>query len=128
MASLDSIHLRLKLAANLLDAAATEIRDAEFEPRRENIENIGRALVEIFEIQHRIHDSRPDLKPEHLNESSPHPEADGALARCMYTASEFEIAGQPEQAIEVYREFMALDVPTHHKDIAAHEISRLSQG
>ncbi|QIL70471.1 hypothetical protein G7048_08975 [Diaphorobacter sp. HDW4B] len=86
MASLELINLRLKLAANILDGAASDIRDADYQPRSENILKIGCALAEIFEIQHRIYVTHPHLMPAYLSKKAMHSEMDKLLTRYMYVA------------------------------------------
>ena len=63
--SLDRLDRELTKSTRMLGDCAGLIRDLEFNPR-ENIGKIGRALVEIFEIQNEIYEQRLDLTPEHL--------------------------------------------------------------
>lgn len=125
MVTPESIHRLLSVAASLLDHAATEIRDAKIEPVRENIERVGKALVEVFEIQQKIYLLRPGLTPEYLKQPSEYSAANRLLTEYMYNASEFERAGNNERAIETFQEFMALESSPLHRDIAAGEIKRL---
>jgi len=125
MATLESINRLLSVAASLADHAAAEIRDAKLEPVRENIERIGKALAEMFEIQLQIYKLQPDLKPEYLEQPSEHSAANRLLTEYMYNASEFELAGNNERAIETFQEFLALESSPLHRDIAAGEIKRL---
>lgn len=76
MATLESIDEKLRIAAESLDLAASEIRDLPLDPVRKYIRNIGEALGEIFEIQHQIYEQRPDLRPEILDEEPPEPDPD----------------------------------------------------
>jgi len=126
MASPESIHHILQVAARLLDKAATQIRDSKLQPVRENVEQVGRALVEIFEIEQHIYAVRPDLKPAYLNEPSLNPEADRLLTRFMFEASELEYAEKIDEAIDKYKEFLALEASLPYREIAESEIKRLS--
>jgi len=126
MPSPESIHYLLRVAARLLDQAAEEIRDCGLEPVGGNVEHVGRALVEIFAIEEHVYAVRPALKAAFLSEPSPHPEADRRLTRCMSEALELEDAGRKAEAIEKYNEYLALEVSELHREIAAHEIERLS--
>jgi hypothetical protein len=125
MATLESINRLLSVAASLADHAAAEIRDAKLEPVRENIERIGKALAEIFEIQHQIYALRPDLTPDYLKQPSEHSAANRLLTEYMYNASEFELTGNHERAIQVFQEFLGLESSSLHRDIAEGEIKRL---
>jgi len=126
MASPESIHRLLQEAARLLDQAASEIREGRLEPVRGNIETIGRALSEIFDIKQQVYALRPDLKPPYLNELSPNPEANKLLTRFMFEACEFEDAGRTAESIEKYKAFLALEPSEPHREIAEGEIKRLS--
>jgi hypothetical protein len=125
MANLESINNRLLVASRLLDQAAEEIRDAQFAPTRGNIEHIGKALSEIFELQHKIYEVMPELKPNYLNEESPSPEADGLLTEFLGEAIGLEDAENNEGAIAKLEEFLLLESTPHHKEIARSEIARL---
>lgn len=67
--TLDEIDRRLTRAARLLDCAASKIRDAKLDPKR-NVRRLGEALVLVFEIQHEIYRKRPDLMPQFLKPSA----------------------------------------------------------
>jgi hypothetical protein len=125
MASFESVNTLLTVAARLLDQAASDTRDAKLDPVHANIEKIGRALAEVFEVQHKIYELEPRLKPEYLNEVSPSPEADRVLTRYMGEAIGMEQSGDIEGAIEKLREFLLLESSPHHQAIAQGEIGRL---
>jgi len=126
MASPESIHQLLTVAARLLDSAASEIRDAKLEPVRDNILQIGHAIAGVFEIQQRIYVCRPDLKPAYLSEPSPHSDSNKLLTRFMAEACEHEDAGEIALAVEKYREYLGLEESSLHREIAEREIRRLS--
>ena len=128
MASLDTINRLLSVATTLIDKAAAEIRDAKLEPVRENIEKMGRALAEIFEVQHKIYAIRPELTPPHLKEPSQESGANGLLTEFMFRASELEYEGNIEGAIAEFEGFLALESSPLHQDIARGEIERLKNG
>ncbi len=125
MATLESINRLLSVAASLIDHAAAEIRDAKLEPVRVNIERIGKALAEMFEIQQQIYLLQPDLTPDYLKHPSEYSAANRLLTEYMYNASEFELAGNNARAIETFQEFLALESSPLHRDIATGEIKRL---
>jgi len=125
VASLESIDRLLTVSGKLLDHAATDVRDAKLEPVRENIARIGRALTEIFEIQHRIYALRPELTPSYLNEPPQYSEANRLLTEFMYRASELERSGNIEGAIAEFERFVTLESSPLHRDIALGEIERL---
>jgi len=79
MPTLDELDNQLTVAAALLDAAASTIRDHPLEPASEHIRRIALALGNVFDIQRAIYDIRPDLKPGVLREPSQFAEANGRL-------------------------------------------------
>lgn len=127
MATPDSLNSLLRVASQLLDQAAGQIRDVPLHPARENISHIGRALAEIFEVQRRIYADRPDLTPEYLKEESPDPEANRRLTQAMCDALDREDAGDYLAGIAILEAFIATETSEFHKDIAAGEIDRLRE-
>lgn len=127
MASLESIHQLLTVAARLLDSAASDIREAKLEPVHENIGRIGEILEAVFEIEQKIYALQPNLQPAYLSEPSPSPESNKRLTRYIFQACELENAGELEQAIERYKEYLRLEESSHHREIAEGEIRRLSK-
>jgi hypothetical protein len=63
--SYESLNELLTVAASKLDAAAYMIKELGFSPDT-NIKIIGHALSNVFDIQHRIFEVRPDLQPDFL--------------------------------------------------------------
>jgi hypothetical protein len=76
MASLESIHEKLRVAAENLDRAATETRGLPLEPTTKYIHSIGEAVANIFQIQQKIYRLRPDLQPDALRKEVPKPAPD----------------------------------------------------
>jgi len=127
MATPESINRLLSVAASLVDQAASEIRDAKLHPVRENIEHVGTALAEIFEIQRAIYQLQPNLTPDHLKQPSDSSAANHLLTEFMCNALEFERAGDITRAMETLQEFLALESSSLHRNIAASEIQRLQR-
>jgi hypothetical protein len=59
------INRNLAKAAELLNSAAGDLRDAGLSPR-DNIRKIGSALVDVYEVQHQIYRREPTLAPAFL--------------------------------------------------------------
>jgi len=124
MPTLDSINELLSDAANKLNKAATEIRDAPLEPAKEYIYRIGQALSQVFQIQHQIYESRPDLKPAYLDEPLRNPEENRALGEAMLKASGFADTGKITEAIIVLEAFIRSYPASELRTIAEGEIER----
>ena len=127
MPSLDSLNDLLSRAAKLLDVAAREIRDIPLEPTKENIHRIAEVLTEIFELQRRIYDLRPDLKPPFLDEASSNPESNRALGRALVEADRLGDEGRTDAAIAVLQSYQAAESSAHHREIAQATIERLRE-
>jgi hypothetical protein len=125
MATPESIHRLLSVAAALLNEAAAEIRDARLAPANENIERIGSALTDIFDIQQQVYRVRPDLMPESIARPTGQASANRLLTEYLYKAIELERAGNTHGAIATFEEFLALESSADHRDIAIGEINRI---
>ena len=124
MPTLDSINDLLSDAAKKLDQAAQEIRDAPLEPAKEHIRRIGEALANVFEIQHQIYESRPDLKPAHLKKASKNAGDNRALGEAMLKADDLADAGKLAEAIRVLETFISAHPTSKLRGIAEGEIER----
>jgi hypothetical protein len=126
MDKLKSIDLTLTAAANILNVAAQDIRDAGLEPVADNIRRIGTALVEIFEIQQAIHAVRPELKPAYLQVDEHSPD-NRALTIAYAGAWAFEENRNIDSAVAVFAQFLLETDSPMHKEIAENEMARLRQ-
>jgi hypothetical protein len=124
MPTLDSINDLLTEAAKKLDQAAREIRDEPLEPAKEHIHRIGEALANVFQIQHQIYESRPDLKPGYLAEELKSPEDNRALDEAMLNADKLAGAGKIMEAIRVLENFISSYPASELRSIAEGEIER----
>ncbi|SRR6266851_4447303 len=61
----EGINRKLRRAMASLNAAASDIRDANLYPKR-NIRRVGEALMSIFPILDDVYRARPDLLPKYL--------------------------------------------------------------
>jgi nitrogenase subunit NifH len=109
-----------------MDQAATEVRATDLAPVDENIQRIGRALIEVIEVQRRIYAAQPELQPKTLAATARESDANRLFTQVTMEALELEDAGNPEAAREKYTEFIGLSPSYHHREIARSEIRRLS--
>ena len=124
MSTLRSINQSLTAAAAILDHAANEMRDRDIESRSKHIEGIGRALAEIFAIQHAIFEIQPGLKPDWLSEQPTSPD-NRALTETMGNVIELEQCGNVSSAISELERFLSSATSGLHRGIAENEIRRL---
>ena len=120
------LHQLLRVASHLMDQAATEVRATDLAPVDENIQRIGRALIEVIEMQRRIYAAQPELQPKTLAATARESDANRLFTQVTMEALELEDAGNAEAAREKYTEFIGLSPSYHHREIARSEIRRLS--
>ena len=125
MGSLEELDSTLLAATRLLDAAAAQTRDLGLTPVRDHIRLIAEAMARVFEIQEAIYRMRPELKPAHLKEQSPAPDADRRLTRVLGEACRRVDSGDRIGAIGLLRSFASTETSDLHREIARLEIEGL---
>ena len=81
--TLKPLHQLLRVASHLLDQAAAEVRHKDLDPVTGNIERIGRALIEVMEVQRKIFALQPELRPKSLAASDREADANQLFTRFM---------------------------------------------
>lgn len=121
-----SLHQLLRVASHLLDQAATEIRTSDLDPVPQNIQRIGRALIEVLEVQRQLYAEAPELQPRTLAASAREDDANRLFTQVTIEALALEDAGDTGAAREKYTQFIGLSPSYPHREIARSEIRRLS--
>ena len=124
--SLKSLNRLLRVASHLLDQAAADVRACGLEPATEQVHRIGRAMVELIEVQRRIYAEQPELQPRTLAASRREADANRLFTQLMLEALDLEDAGNVAAALEKYTQFIGLSPSHHHREIVREEIRRLS--
>ncbi|MDQ0083421.1 MULTISPECIES: hypothetical protein [Variovorax] len=120
------LHQLLRVASHLLDQAAADVRATGLDPVDENIQRIGRALIEVIEVQRQIYAAQPELQPKSLAASARENDANRLFTQFTLEALELEDAGHTDAAREKYTQFIGLSPSYPHREIARAEIRRLS--
>jgi hypothetical protein len=120
------LHQLLRVASHLLDQAAADVRATGLDPVDENIQRIGRALIEVIEVQRQIYAAQPELQPRSLAASARENDANRLFTQFTLEALELEDAGHTDAAREKYTQFIGLSPSHPHREIARAEIRRLS--
>lgn len=121
-----SLHQLLRVASHLLDQAATEVRASDLDPVPQNIQRIGRALIEVLEVQRQLYAEAPELQPKTLAASAREDDANQLFTQFTVEALALEDAGDTDAAREKYTQFIGLSPSYPHREIARAEIRRLS--
>jgi hypothetical protein len=116
---------RLEVAAQLLNAAAEDIRDLPLDPVGQRLREVGEALANIHEIQHAIFTLRPELQPEFLREKSPDADANRRLTAVLSKAYRLMEVKCIDEAGAVLMEYVSMEASEMHKRIALHEAERV---
>ncbi|MGJ7614973.1 MULTISPECIES: hypothetical protein [unclassified Variovorax] len=121
-----SLHQLLRVASHLLDQAAAEVRTSDLDPVPQNIQRIGRALIEVLEVQRQLYAQAPELQPRALAASAREDDANRLFTQVSIEALALEDAGDTGAAREKYTQFIGLSPSYPHREIARSEIRRLS--
>ena len=127
MDPLSHLNQTLKVAASLLDSAASQIRDAALSPTKTHIHSIGEALSGIFEIQHAIYKLRPEFEPKYEETPQEVQDANRRLGEAMIAAYDLADSGNMPGAMALLSDFAANDTSAFHRECAANEVVRLSR-
>jgi hypothetical protein len=128
MDKLATLHHQLRVAAGLLDSAASLVRDVPLEPTSEHIQRIGEALVSLAEIRQAVGKVRPDLGPSYAPASAEESAAHRRLGPVLLAAYDLAANSQLAEAIAVLDNYVKSEPSEFHREIAAGEIERLRGG
>ena len=126
MHPLEDLHRSLRVAAMLLDLAASQVRDGKLLPVKGNIRTVGEALAAIFEVQQAIYKQAPELGLERTYEE-PSEEvrlANRRLGEAMLEADELSEAGRIQDARAVLERFSSEDPSEAHRALALLQLAR----
>ena len=128
MDALANLHQRLRVAASLLDGAATQIRDAPLPPTKKHIYSVGEALASIYEIQSAIYKLRPELEEKY---EEPPPEevsaANRRLGEVLIAAYDLADTARLPEATALLTAFAANEPSEYHRSLVVAEIERLTK-
>jgi hypothetical protein len=126
MPDLESLNNSLSVAGQILDNAASDIRDLKIESVEENIEKIGQALSLIFDIQNALYKIDPKLKPGYLNSPSPFQSEDNKrFGEIILLASDMCNEGKYQEAISLYESYISEKPPEFYKELAIGQIHKI---
>ena len=128
MADLKSLKELLSEASDILDTAATEIRDVPLIPTKENIYRIGKALDLVLEVQRQIYKIDPSLEPEYLKRSSPFPTGvNRKFGEILLQASVLCDDKKYQDAISLYEDYISENPPEFFANMAKKRIARIKK-
>ena len=118
------LHRTLSAAAQLLDSAATQIRDVQLAETRPNIRLIGEALAAVFQVQHNVEAVKPELAKSHPVRTEEEIAANRRLGAAMLSADDLAEGGSKENVCLFLEEFASKEPSPVHRKIALHEAAR----
>lgn len=127
MDALSNLHQRLRVAASLLDEAASQIRDVPLSPTKQNIYSIGQALASIYEIQSAIYKLRPELETKYEEPSGDVSAANRRLGELLIAAYDLADASRLPEALALLSAFAENEPSEYHRSLAKTEIERMAK-
>ena len=118
------LHRTLSAAAELLDSAATQIRDVQLSEARHNIRLIGEALAAVFQVQHNVEAVKPELAESYPVRTEEEIAANKRFGEAMLSAEDLAEGGSNENAWLFLEEFASKELSPAHREIALHEAAR----
>ena len=109
---------RLNECAEIIDALNSESRDSE-------IQNIGRAMAEIFELRTNLYKLNPDLKPKGWDDPLSETDLKIMYKRALRKVDQYLEAGKPEKAIETLESFIFIGPSAKYLRKASSKINQI---
>ena len=125
MSNIENIHSKLEEACRILDKAASEIVSSSLPYPSADVENIGKALSHIIEVQKSIYSISPELTPAHLLEKSMNPNENKEYGKLLVQNQHLLAENKPEEAILLVREFIGSEPPGQFVEMAESQIERI---
>jgi hypothetical protein len=123
----EQLHRTLRLAAQLLDNAASQVRDLPLEPTKEHIRVIGEALVLLSEVRSALEAVRPQLASQFEQSSQEESQANRRLGEAILAAEDLSEEGKNEEAHSLLQRFAAQEPSELHRGIALRQASCYKQ-
>ena len=127
MDKLKSIDQKLSQIRTSLDTIAKEIYSSDISCNSADIENIGKALAAISDIQLSIYEKRPDLMPKYLNEKVKNPDINRRFGRILIQNQSLLSRNKSDEAISLLKKFIEEDPPDNYLEMAQNEIERINK-
>ena len=124
MSKLAELENLLSECAKKLEGAASLIKESELDSSA-CIQDVGAALTHIFAIQQAIYKIEPELEPGFLKVESLHSKHNKLLTTAMANAASLCDDKLFEEAIELFKEFLATDPPRHLAQMAESRIEQI---
>ncbi|CAN7437011.1 hypothetical protein LJR129_002827 [Acidovorax sp. LjRoot129] len=124
MDSHEQLHRTLRAAAQLLDSAASQIRDLPLHPTRENIRLVAEALAITFQVRRNVEVELPALAKQHPEPIEEDSAANKRLGDALVAADDMA-EGRSNAEAAVFLEHFARQEPSaFHRDLALLEAGR----
>ncbi len=118
------LHRTLDAAAQLLDSAATQIRDVQLFEAKQNIRLIAEALAAVFQVQQNIEAVKPELAKNYPARTEEESAANKRLELAMLSADDLAEGGSYENACVFLEAFASKELSPVHREIALYQADR----
>ena len=126
MDSLEQLHRTLRTAAQLLDSAASQIRDLPLHPTRDNIRLVGEALAIAIQVQRNVEVGRPALAKQYSEPTEEERAANRRLGHALIAADDLAEDRSNQEAAAFLELFAGQEPSTFHRDLALLQAGRYS--
>ena len=120
----EQLHRTLRAAAQLLDGAASLVRDLPLQPTRENIRLLGEALALVFQVQRNVEEALPSLAKRYPEPTEEESAANRRLGAALVAADELAEHQSNVEAVAFLESFAAQESSKFHRDLALLEAGR----
>ena len=120
----EQLHRTLRAAAQLLDSAASQVRDVQLHPTKQNIRLIGEALALVFQLRNNVEAVKPELAKRYPAPTQEESAANKRLGEALLSAEDLADAGSIAQARVLLENFASQESSHFHRDIALLEAER----
>jgi hypothetical protein len=127
MDKLKSIHSKLHRATELLNEAAGELVKSEIVCQAADIRSIGEALANVMDVKMSIYETRPELKPEYLNDKQQNLNYNREFGRIIIQKDRFLAENNPHEAIALYKSFIDRNPSQEYIEMANDEVARIKK-
>jgi hypothetical protein len=120
----EQLHRTLRTAAQLLDSAASQIRDLPLQPTRENVRLVGEALALVFQLRRNVEVERPGLARQYPEPTEEESAANRRLGAALVAADDLADGHSNAKAAAFLEEYAAREESMYHRDLALLEAGR----
>ena len=127
MDEIKAIENNLQKISMMLNDVATVLAKSDIPCRSVDIQHVGKALAEIFDIQQSLYEERPELMPEYLKQKSNSIDISRKYSRIKTQNQYFLAKNETKEALKLLTDFINSKPPNEFLNMANDEIVRIKK-